>query len=413
MSIPLYGYWKLLVDYLRPQWRRVVLLAFLLLSSIGLKVVAPQIIRFFIDSALSGKAGEQLGVAAAILLGVAVLIQVFSVAATYVGENVGWTATNNLRSDLALHCLRLDMSFHNDRRPGEMIERIDGDVVGLAGFFSQFVIKVLGNLLLLVGVLVAMYLTDWRIGIVVTLYSILSLYGLNRLRSIAVPHWKALREVSADLFGFIEEQLSGTEDIRSSGAGDYVMNNLYRHNQERLRKHRKAGLMESFLVELWVGLYELGRIIAFIGSYLLFTEQLISIGTAYLIVAYIDTIFSPLREITNQIQNLQKAGGSIERINDLYAIPNKIQDSGRASLPDGQLSVEFDDVSFAYNGTDTVLRDLSFAVEPGKVLGLLGRTGSGKTTITRLLFRLYDTTTGSIRLNGLAVKDIALAGLQQ
>src|SRR4051812_12157984 len=140
----------------------------------------------------------------------ALLIQVLGVAATYFGENIGWTASNNLRADLALYCLRLDMSFHNQRTPGEMIERIDGDVADLGIFFAQFAVRIFANMLLLIGVLAALYIEDWRIGLALTVYALISLLALNLMRSTAVPYWKAAREGSADLFGYLEEQLTGT-----------------------------------------------------------------------------------------------------------------------------------------------------------------------------------------------------------
>jgi len=162
MNIPLKQYWQVLSQYLKPQRKRVAWLAVILLTTIGLRVVNPQIIRQFLDSAQSGASNDQLMIAAGIFLGFALLVQVLSVVVVYLGELVGWTATNNLRADLALHALKLDMTFHNNKTPGEMIERIDGDVMDLAIFFSQLVIRVLGNLLLLVTVLGAFFLEDWR-----------------------------------------------------------------------------------------------------------------------------------------------------------------------------------------------------------------------------------------------------------
>src|SRR5215211_7441201 len=141
-------YTQLLSAYLGPQRRRVALLAVLLLGSIGLQLLNPQIIRFFIDTSQgpeSTPGPQQTLLAAALLfLGIALAQRVAGVATTYVGENVGWQATNALRADLTLHCLRLDMQFHQRRTPGELIERIDGDVTALANFFSQFVVRVLG-----------------------------------------------------------------------------------------------------------------------------------------------------------------------------------------------------------------------------------------------------------------------------
>ena len=128
-------------------------LALLLVGNVGLQLVNPQIIRAFIDAAGAGAAVRELTQAALTYLGLAIAIQVIGFAATYLGENVAWTATNMLRAELASHCLQLDMSFHNDSSPGELIERIDGDVAQLSNFFSQMVIRLGSNLLLIIGVL--------------------------------------------------------------------------------------------------------------------------------------------------------------------------------------------------------------------------------------------------------------------
>lgn len=118
MKIPLKEYWTLLVDYLSPQQGRVAWLAITLLSSIGLQILNPQILRYFIDTAIAGGSEQALFAAALLFTGVALVTQVLAVAATYFGENVAWTATNALRADLAEHCLKLDLSFHKSRTPG-------------------------------------------------------------------------------------------------------------------------------------------------------------------------------------------------------------------------------------------------------------------------------------------------------
>ena len=139
MNIPLRRYWDLLATHVKPQRGRFILLTVLLLGSIGLQVVNPQIMRYFIDNATSGGPSQGLALAAIAFIGLAIFQQVVGVSATYLGETVAWNATNALRAELAQHCLNLDMSFHNDRSPGELIERIDGDVAELSNFFSQLV----------------------------------------------------------------------------------------------------------------------------------------------------------------------------------------------------------------------------------------------------------------------------------
>ena len=170
LDIPFQQYWVLLAPYIKIQKIGFFWLAVLLLSSIGLQVINPQIMRFFIDAATTSKASEKLMIAAIAFIAIALIQQVVGVSATYLGENVAWTATNALRSDLARHCLMLDMSFHNNTSPGELIERIDGDVTELSNFFSQFVIRVIGNLILMVGIIIAIFLEDWRLGAAFTVF---------------------------------------------------------------------------------------------------------------------------------------------------------------------------------------------------------------------------------------------------
>lgn len=369
MKIPLGQYWALLVNYLKPQWLRVLALAVLLSASIGLQLVNPQVLRYFIDTAMTGGALRSLAGAGLVFVGVALVNQVLSVTAIYTGENVGWTATNALRRDLTMHCLRLDMSFHKSHTPGEMIERLDDDVTALANFFSQFVVHVGGNLVLLVGVLIALSRADWRVGLAFAVFALVALLLLNSTRDLAVPHWEAARQAAADVAGFLEERLAGTEDIRSCGATAYIMRQFYQLMRERLHKERRAGLMHAAMWLAIIGLITLGYALAFVVGSHLHQAGAITIGTVYMIFFYTEMVFRPMMHITRQMQDLQKASASIERIQRLYATESKVRDGAGAQLPMGPLPVEFRNVSFAYDGDETVLQGLSFRLRPGREIG--------------------------------------------
>ena len=190
MGVSAKQYWGLLSKYLRPQKWWVLLLAVLIFVNIGLQLINPQIMRNFIDTALVGGSMQQLTMMAVLFIVIALLQQIVAVGATYVGESVSWTATNWLRLDLARHCLFLDMSFHNEHTPGEMIERIDGDINALSTFFSQFTLQIMGNGLLLVGILFMLFREDVRIGLAMTIFVTITLVALIRMRGVAVPHWR-------------------------------------------------------------------------------------------------------------------------------------------------------------------------------------------------------------------------------
>jgi ATP-binding cassette subfamily B protein/ATP-binding cassette subfamily C protein len=413
MKIPLGQYWALSASYLRPQWRRVVVMAVLLLSGIGLQLVSPLILRYFIDTASAHGSQAALTLAGALFIGSAVVQQVLGVGATYFSESVAWTSTNHLRRDLAAHCLELDMAFHNAHTPGELIERIDGDVTLLANFFSEFVIQVVGSALLVAGVLVMLFRLDWRIGLALFLFTALMLLVLNQLRGLATPHWITGRQGTADMIGFLEERLGGTEDIRSSRATDFVMAQFYAIMRRIMLSYRSAHVMGSVSLGLTRVGFTVGLAIGLgLGAYL-YLHGAITIGTVFLTGYYAGILSFPLATITDQIDDFQQASAGMARIATLRDTPVRMARGGSETLPSGPPSIAFDHVSFGYRSDEPVLDDLTFSLPAGQVLGLLGRTGSGKTTVSRLLFRLYEPQRGAIRLAGTDIRDLDLTELRQ
>lgn len=411
MRIPLGRYWHLLRSYLIPLWPKVLVLGLLLGGSIGLQLYYPRALKGFIDSALIGAPAHTLTALASLFLGLALANQLLGVLAAYVSQDVGWRATNQLRSDLTHHALSLDLSFHKSRTPGEMIERIDGDVTILANFFSQFVVQVAGNAILLAGILVVFYSVDWRAGLALTLFSGVSLAMLLRTRNIAMPGWQAARQSSAEYFSFLGERLAGMEDIRGNGAEGHTLLGLVQLLRRRLQAEIRAGRGMAVMLIVSFGLLAVGTTTAFgVGAYLV-TAGAISVGTAYMIFYYTELLRRPLEMILGQVQDLARAGAAILRIQELLEASSTFT-QGKRLLPRGPLSVEVDRLCFGYAPGQPVLREVAFSVQPGQVLGLLGRTGSGKSTLTRLLARLHDPDQGGIRLGGIDLPSISRADLR-
>jgi len=415
MNLPFNSYWNLLRDHIRPQKGQFTLLAVLLFGSIGLRILAPQIMRAFIDDALAGEPLRVLTWTALAFIGIALLQQGVSVAVKYLGENVAWSATNALRAELAEHALYLDMRFHNDRTPGELIERIDGDVTELATFFSQFALNLIANGLLMIGILAALFIEDWRAGLAFSVYSVATVLVLGKLKDIAVPHQKARREAEAQLYGFIEEQLAGTEDIRSSGAVDFSIRELFRHQKEILIHSRDAHF-KRWIIENSMGLaLTVGTLLAIVSGYWLFTLGIVTIGTVYLFVHYLNLLEEPFWAMTHEIESFQTIGACVERLTEFRNFKSTVTDGQNAEVASDArpLALTFDDVTFSYNGDDAVLSRVSFDLRAGSVLGLLGRTGSGKTTIGRLIFRLYDVKSGSVKVNGMDIRASKVESLRR
>lgn len=412
MSIPIRQYVELLSHYLRPQRWRVAFLAVLLLLTIVLQIANPQIIRYFIDTAASGAPLDRLAWAALAFLCIAIVTQGLSVLATYVGENVGWTATNSLRVDLALHSLRLDMPFHKTHTPGEMIERIDGDVTALTQFFSQFVINVVANILLMVGVVIALLWEDWRLALAVAGFVVVTLAVLNAIKNMGVAAEAEERQASANLFGFLEERFSGLNDIRANGAGAHAMRGLAVVARGLYKFGRKAWEREGRMWAIMIALIAFGTVLVLSVGTALFQAGALTFGTMYLVYQYTDMLRQPFDRLTDQLRELQKASAGIGRVQQLFNTDLEVREGAGVQFPKGPLSIEFDHVKFGYGDDEMVLHDLTFKLAPGRILGLLGRTGSGKTTVTRLIFRLYDPASGTIKLGGHDIRGAKLDDLR-
>lgn len=406
-------YYSLLSKYLRPHGVQLVLLIALFFVSIGLSLVSPQILRFFIDAAGKGEHLSILLQSAGLFLGIVLVKQVFDLGISYTSQNLGWCATNAMRADLAEHCLRLDMSFHKARRPGEIIERVDGDVTELFNFFSNLLVELASHIVLTLGILVLLYKENAVIGAVMTVFIVSAVLMMRSINSFAVPRFAALREFTADFYGYIGEILGSTEDIRSNGAQEKIIWHYRRLLRRWFPIRFKSTMAMRTMWSTTVAIFAVGNALAFGIGGVLWSKGLITVGTVYLIFHYTEMLSNPLTQLQRQLANLQKASASMDRIEELFGVKSKLTEGNGFMLADGPVSVEAQEISFQYEDGDMVLKNINLKLRPGKVLGILGRTGSGKTTLARLVARFYDITQGELKLNGQRIEEIPMDDLRK
>ncbi len=425
------SYRQTLVTYLGPLRGKVIVLVVVLLATTGLQLVVPLILQRFIDGALTGEVRSVLIAAGIAYLVAGVANQLFAATTSYLGADIGWTATNRLREDLAEHLLGLDMGFHTNSTPGEMIERIDGDVTAIAEFLSRFLAKLVGAFLLLLGVIVVSWAQSVLVGIVYSIFVIVVLNVVYRLRNMAVAAAEEERETSALLYGFIEERLAAIDDIRANGAGVFTMRRFVGVMRDYFFRttaawQKRTNFRVTINTVFWLG----SAMALALGAWMVQSGRG-TVGSAYLLYQYMLLIQNPIEQVTQQFSDLQKAAGGIVRIDQYRSLVGALKDDGEQELPDGPLSVEFEGVDFSYdrglsdadaptgpNGRSDntieqqILHRVTFELPAGTVLGLLGRTGGGKTTTTRLVSRLYDPDTGVVRVGGVDLRDVALGSLR-
>lgn len=401
------NYRSLLVRYLLPQQRAVMLMSALLLLSILFQAIGPQFLRRFIDAIRSEMSVEYLTWNALYFIIMMMASQLIYAWAAYVSAGVGWSATNALRSDLLLHCLQLDMSFHKEHAPGEMIERVDGDVNLLGNFFSQFIVQVAGNILLIIIILAFIFFSDVRVGVMLTVYVLISALALLRIQGIAVPHFRAMRKMNAQISSFWEETLTMLEDIQGVGALPYVERRQRDLLLTFMRLGRKAQVMFRIFIGTFAVIFAVGNALAFSAGAWLYVRGEMTLGTVYLLMYYTSLMALTLTRIADQMNDFQQATTAVVRLKELTEVQSALIDGLQPLALENAPTLEFKQVDFGYSADSRVLHDLSFRLEAGEVLGVVGRTGSGKTSLARLLFRFYDPQAGSIRIN-----DVDLRGFQ-
>jgi len=380
-----------------------------------LPLLGPILIGRFIDAAADGATTRWLLVIAGLYVAVGVTRQLMAVLVAWTAADLAWLVTNELRSDLARHVLSLDVGFHRRTSPGELVSRVDGDVTALSEFIAQFAVKAVAAGVTLVGIVFVVGIQDWRIGVGFAVYLCLAVGTVYSLRNLAVDEAASEQAAMGRLLGEVEERLTGADDLRGNGGGSHALATFQVASARLLRAMLQR---ERHGVGLWVAsnaVFVFGGIAILAVNAGLLSRGSITLGTAYLVFQYTQILREPLGQLADETERVQRAAGGMVRTIELVGERSAIVDTGQDPLPDGPLSLRLDDVSFTYADEDDaapVLRNVSIDLVAGRTLGVLGRTGSGKTTLARLLLRLVEPTEGAIRLGAVDTRAVPLASLR-
>ncbi len=407
------GHWRATLGLIRADLRRYLGLGAVVALSSGLELFGPLVLARLIDRAAEGADLDALRLLAMVYLAAALGRQVAVVVVSYISTRTAWHTANRLRARLAAHVLGLDHEFHRSRSPGELIERIDGDVTSVSDFLALVVIRVVAVLMLVVGIVAVMAAVDWRLGLGMAAYMTVVGFGLWRRRDHAVDESMAEMSAGAALYGGIEERLAASEELRANGASPYLLHRFVADSG------RYLGVVldrERAFLRLWrdlQGSIVVGTVLALVAGAAGVATGVLTVGTALLLLQYSQRLQRPLEELSDELQLVQKANGAMGRVQALLARRPAVADLGRTEPPPGPLAVTIDDLSFHYDDGEPILEGISLEVPAGTSLGVVGATGSGKTTLMRLVVRLVDATGGSLALGGVAVADIPMAHLRR
>ncbi|MEU1727368.1 ABC transporter ATP-binding protein [Nonomuraea sp. NPDC005692] len=394
--------------HLRPTPRAALALGAATAAATALPLAAPHVTRRFVDDAVAGAGLRHLVLIALGYLGLAAAGQAARMAAAWLAGRLAWDGTNRLREHLAGHVLGLDLAFHARHSPGELIERVDGDVAAVADFVVAFVLDVVAGLLLLAGVLAVVFTVDWRLGAALLAYCLLIGLAMTGAQRLAVPSATRSREASAALYGHLEERLAGAEDLRANGAGGHALGRFHQVAGAWFRAEWHGSRIAGGLLAATNVAFAAGTTLMLALAAWLLDAGALTVGTAVLLFQYTLMIRTPFERLIDQLRQFQGALAGFARIGSLLAerpaLP--VHAAPRPLPAAGALGLRLDDVSFAYpDDGETALSGITLTLAPGERLGLVGRTGSGKTTLAKLLLRLYDPTGGTVEIGGLDLRE--------
>ena len=404
---------RTLVHVLRPAAGRWAALGGLVAVGSALALTGPLIVRQVVDRAADGAGVDELRSLAALFLAVAVLRQVAGVVTARAATSIAWRTTNEFRLEMTRHVLSLDHEFHRRHTPGELIQRVDGDITSVNDLCSRVLTRAVGSILLVAGMIVVVTVIDWRVGLGMSVYVAAAVALVLTLRHRAVQESSEELGAYARLYGGIEERLTAAEDLRANGAGAHAM---WRFVEESAGALDSSVRRESAFLGMWwavQGAATGGIVLAVASGAVLVANGTITVGTAFLLFQYVLLIQRPLEEIVHELETVQKATGAMRRVSELLATTASIVDRGRTSPRPGPLTIDLDRVTFDYGDDVPVLVDVDLSLAAGRSIGVVGRTGSGKTTFSRLVLRLVEPTAGEVRIGGVPIEDIPLTELRR
>lgn len=405
--------WRALIALLRPDARRWVGLGALVACSSALALAGPLVVRRIVDEATDGSTADRLVRLSVVFLVIALVAQVINVAVTWFATVTAWRTTNQIRLDLTRHVLGLDHEFHRTHTPGELIQRVDGDVTSVSDFLGRVVPRFVGAVTLVGGMLLVLAVVDVRLALGALVYVWVSAAMVVRGRHRAVGESSDEMSANARLYGGIEERLTAGEDLRANGAATHAM---WRFVEESTDVMASAVRRERAFLRMWWmvhGAVAGGSVVALVVGTLLVSRGVVSVGTAFLLFQYVLLLGRPLEDVVDQLETVQKASGAMVRVIDLLAVRPAIDDGGSTSPAPGPLSVTFRSVSFDYGDDHAVLTDVDLHLAAGRSVGVVGRTGSGKTTLSRLVLRLVDASDGEVLLGDVPIGEIPRAELRR
>jgi len=402
-----------LFGFIGPYQGRFYLLVGIIMLSACLAPVTPLLIRYTIDDVIASGKGDQLLTMLMIMIGVLVVQALVQFLNTYLSGWLGQYVIRDVRVQLYRKILQLRLKFFDNTPIGRLVTRAISDIETLADVFSQGMAAIAGDILQLVLVIAVMVYTDWRLALISLSTIPVMLISTYVFKEKIKVSFNEVRTAVANLNSFVQEHITGMNIVQIFGSEKIEAEKFRDINKD----HRDANIRSIWYYSIYfpvadiISAVAVGMVVWYGARQVLLTD--VSFGTITAFIMFINLFFRPIRQLADRFNTLQMGIVSTDRI-------IKLLDSNEFTVNDGTLvpktlrgDVNFDNVWFAYNDEDWVLRDISFRVNAGETVAFVGATGAGKSSIINLLSRFYDINKGEITIDGIDVHQYELGELRR
>jgi subfamily B ATP-binding cassette protein MsbA len=348
------------------------------------------------------------------VLAIALLDAVSTYAEKYLTTSVGQWVTYDLRRALYAHMQRLSISFHDQKRTGDLISRVTSDVDDIQSFIASGLLSSLINVLTLAGMVGVMFWLNWRFTLIALSVAPLLFFVVYSYTRRIKQAARKVRKKESVVFSVVEEVLSSIRVVKAFARERYEQERLEEASLDEVESSLRARSLKAKLTPLVDVIVAIGTcLVLWFGARLTLSGAL-SVGSMVLFIQYLSKMYKPMQELSKMTDTYSKAAVGYERIQEILQTDNEVRDL-RGARPVKKLSgkIEFEHVTFSYSPDQPVIRDMSFRIEPGQVAALVGPTGVGKTTIVSLVPRFYDPDEGVVKVDGIDVRQIKQQSLRQ
>jgi subfamily B ATP-binding cassette protein MsbA len=405
---------KRLFLLLSPYWKTIIISALLLVGRAGLELVPPLFQREIIDEIITRRDLSYLGIIITALIGAYALNQLVQIGDNYVRHALGEKFIFDLRVRLYAYLQKMSLSFFERTSTGELMSRVTNDLSALENFVTHGSALTAVDFMRLIGGAIILFVLDWRLAALVMIPVPILALAFRHYNTKIRPVYRRVRARLGDINAKLQDNLSGIRVIQAFAREDIEYQRFSKESERYYRARVKGIRYWSIFFPAIRFFGAMGTVIVLgVGSIMVVKDQM-SLGTLVAFISYIASIYDPINRLTEVDNIFQEAIAAGERIFELLDETREVKDAPDAiELPVIQGEMVFDQVHFRYGSGDQVLQAISFKMEPGEVVALVGPSGAGKTSIANLICRFYDPVKGHITIDGYNLRNIKMTSLRR